>query len=325
VTALLVAAAVLALLVTGAVAGPRLLAAAAPTFTARPRLGIAVWTAAAVLWTLALLMLGPLLAWGMTGPALPGTVGTVCRRCLAAANPFPGSPWVTGVPVAALLGVPAALAVALLARAGWRSVRAGRTARAHVRAVRAVGQRRTVSGYLAWVLPTRDRLAYSMPTRRAGVFLSRGTLDALGPDELAAVVAHERAHLSQRHHALLGLLEDLRVVVGRSPLVAAAAPAVAALAEMAADDAARRTAGTRAVAGALLSLACPPTTPPGVPAGALHAAAGGASWRTRRLVQLPTTAPRWRLALVGGYLAAVLAGVVVVAWPYARVLADASC
>lgn len=324
-TALLVGALLAGLLVAGALGGPRVLAAAAPTFTANPRFGMAVWTAAAGLWTLGLLVLGPLLAWGIGGPGLPGAVGTVCRRCLAAANPLTGSPWVTGIPVVVLLAVPALIATALLARAAGRLVRSRRRADAHVRAARTVGDRRAVSGHQVWVLPTRERVAYSLPARDAGIFVSRGALDALGPDERAAVVAHERAHLTQRHHAVLGFLADLRTVLGWSPLVATAGAAVAALAEMAADDAARRAVGSRAVAGALLALADPLGASRTVPAHALHAAAGGTSWRARRLVQMPVTTSRWQLTLVGGYLGAVLVGVVGVALPYARLLVDASC
>ena len=161
-TALLVGALLAGLLVAGALGGPRVLAAAAPTFTANPRFGMAVWTAAAGLWTLGLLVLGPLLAWGIGGPGLPGAVGTVCRRCLAAANPLTGSPWVTGIPVVVLLAVPALIATALLARAAGRLVRSRRRADAHVRAARTVGDRRAVSGHQVWVLPTRERVGLNV-------------------------------------------------------------------------------------------------------------------------------------------------------------------
>lgn len=323
-TALLLGATVIALLVAGALGGPRVLESASPAFTMRPRLGMAVWTAAACLWTLGLLALGPLLAWGIGGPSLPGPLGTVCQRCIAAANPFADSPWVTGIPTVALLAAPALLTTALLARAIGRLLRSRRHAVAHVRATRAIGDRRAVSGHEAWVLPTHERVAYSLPAREAGIFLSRGALDALGPDELTAVVAHERAHLTQRHHAVLGILTDLRFVIGWSPLVAAAGAAVAVLAEMAADDAARRATGMRAVAGALLALAGPLSVQP-APAPALHAAAVGVSRRVHRLVQMPTPSSRWQLILVGGYLGAVLLGVFAVILPYARLAASASC
>ncbi len=48
-------------------------------------------------------------------------------------------------------------------------------------------------------------LAYCLPGRtnaRSVTVLSRGLLDQLSQEELAAVVAHERTHLQQRHHLL---------------------------------------------------------------------------------------------------------------------------
>jgi hypothetical protein len=61
VTPLALTVALLALLVAGAVLGPRVLGGPAPAFGARPRLGLAIWTASAAVWTLAFLALGPLL------------------------------------------------------------------------------------------------------------------------------------------------------------------------------------------------------------------------------------------------------------------------
>lgn len=313
---------VLLLLVLGAVAGPRVLDASAPAFSRRPRLGMAAWSLSAGLWTVALLAFGPLLAWVLTGPALPGTVGTTCRRCLAAANPFPQVPWSTDVPVVVLLAAPAVLTVLLVGRTALRSSRGRSEVRGHLRGVTTHAGRRTVAGAQAWILPTPERLAYSLPGRRAGVVVSQGTLDALDADQLTAVVVHEQAHLSHRHHALLGLLGDLRSVLGRIPLIARAGPAVAAYAEMAADDAARRRSSTRALAGALLLLATAGGT---ASPAALHAAAVEPSWRARRLVQpAPPTSP-WGIWLIGGYLVAVLAAVTVVGVPYASVLVAAGC
>ena len=45
--------------------------------------------------------------------------------------------------------------------------------------------------------------AYCIPGRESRVVLSQGVLDALPPDQLSAVVAHEHAHLRGRHDLLL--------------------------------------------------------------------------------------------------------------------------
>lgn len=328
-TGLAAAGALLSLVVVGATAGPRLLAAASAGFSARPRLGMAVWLLAAALWTTALLALGPLLAWLVTGPTLPGALGATCRRCLAATNPFGGSPLPTDIPVSAFLAVPVALTATLAVRAGLRWARSRNLTRAHLRGLSATARQATLDELTpVWVLPAAEPLAYSVPGGRAGVVVSQGALDALRPDELTAVLAHERAHLAQRHHVALALLADLRSILGRVPLISAAGPAVAAYAEMAADDAARRASSTRALAGALLTLAAAP-----VPVGAhvvahptaLHAAALEPTSRARRLVDPAGTASPWGLVLVGAYLSAVLAGVALVAIPYGSALVAATC
>lgn len=323
----------LALLVAGATFGPRVLGGPTPTFSARPRLGIAIWTASAAVWTLAFLALGPLLTWVFTGPGLPGQVGAVCQRCLTAANPFSaGAPlWTTGVPVSTMLLVPLSLTVWLITSATLRHLRSREQLRTHLRGLTAVAHQRRLRETQVWVVPTPDRAVYSLPTRRARIVISQGALDALSGDQLTAVLAHERAHIEQRHHALLWALHSLRGVLGWVPLIAAAAPAVATYAEMAADDDARRASSTRALAGALLALRGPGPSPVlGAPALALHADARhadatGTRWRARRLAAAPPPASRSGVALTGGYLAAMTAAIALVGTPYASLALTGTC
>jgi Zn-dependent protease with chaperone function len=94
-------------------------------------------------------------------------------------------------------------------------------------------------------------VAYCLPGRSSRLVVSAGVLEVLAPDGVRAVLAHERAHLRERH--------DLVVL----PFVAwgATAPfvrgmvcaqlAVAALIEMRADDVASAGATQRELAGAL--------------------------------------------------------------------------
>ena len=97
-------------------------------------------------------------------------------------------------------------------------------------------------------------VAYCLPGLRSRLVLSAGVLDALEPAAVAAVLAHERAHLRERH--------DLVVL----PFVAwgATAPfvrgmvcaqlAVAALVEMRADDVATACTTRSQLTGALRSM-----------------------------------------------------------------------
>jgi len=333
VTPLALTVALLALLVAGATIGPRVLGGPTPTFSARPRLGLAIWTASAAVWTLAFLALGPLLTWVFTGPGLPGRVGAVCQRCLTAANPFSARAplWTTGVPVYTMLLVPLSLTVWLITSATVRHLRSREQLRTHLRGLTAVAHQRRLLGTQVWVVPTPDRSVYSLPTRRARIVISQGALDALSGDQLTAVLAHERAHIEQRHHALLWALHSLRGVLGWVPLIAAAAPAVATYAEMAADDDARRASSTRALAGALLALHGPGPSPvPGAPAlalhaNALHADATGTRWRARRLAAAPPPASKSGVALTGGYLAAMTAAIALIGTPYASLALTGTC
>ncbi|WP_341360753.1 M56 family metallopeptidase [Georgenia sp. M64] len=365
-TAAVLAVLLAVLLGVGALA-PRLRRRPTPTFSARPRLGLAAWTGAALAWTAGLLVLGPLLAWAVTGPALPGAVGDVCRRCLVATNPFGPAPstTTTAVPVFVLLLVPAVLALALVGRAVIDLARAGRTADAHLAALDGTAlradalpsdapQRNALPGtalhgsalhgdalrssarhgatrpeagdeVVVWLVEDDAPAAYALPGRR-GVVLTRGGLDALTAPQLHAVLGHERAHVVQRHHTVLGLLAALARVLGRVPLVAHAHRSAARYAEMAADDAARRAAGTRALAGALLALGGHPDLQRG-PAGMpmLHAAGRAVPWRTARLVTPPSPPSRWGLAAVVAYVAAVVAVVAHVVVPYGTVLVTGTC
>lgn len=318
--------ALLVLLVAGATIGPRVLGGPTPTFSARPRLGITIWTVSAAVWTLAFLALGPLLTWIFTGPGLPGRVGFVCRRCLAAANPFPSQMWTTDVPVLAMLLVPLSLGTWLITSATIRRVRSREHLRTHLSTLTAVAEQRNLHGTQVWVLPTSARAVYCLPTRRAPIVISQGALDALSRDELIAVLSHERAHIKQRHHALLGALHSLRGVLGWVPLIAAAALAVATYAEMAADDVARRASSIRALAGALLALSGPGSSAVlGTPALALHSAQTGTRWRAHRLASAPTPPSGWCVALTGGALVAMTAAIVLIVTPYVSLALQGAC
>jgi Zn-dependent protease with chaperone function len=327
-TALLLAAALLALLGAGAMVGPRALDGLAPAFSTRPRLGMAIWTISAAVWTLAFLALGPLLTWSFTSAGLPGQVGAVCRRCLAAANPLSGlSPmWTTDVPALAMLLIPASLAAGVVAAAIVRRARSRAHLRAHVNALALVAEQRVLAGTRVWLTPSTDRTVYSLPTRGVRVVVSQGALDVLSPDQVTAVLSHECTHIRQRHHLMLWALRSLRDVLRLVPLIAAAAPAVAALAEMAADDSARRASGTRALAGALLALhGAGSGSGLGATELALHADAPGAGVRIRRLAGGSPAASRRLAAATGAYLVAMTAAIALIVTPYASLALKGTC
>jgi Zn-dependent protease with chaperone function len=54
---------------------------------------------------------------------------------------------------------------------------------------------------------------YCLPGRHGRVVVATAALRALDDERLAAVLAHERAHLRQRHHLLRATAEALAVAL----------------------------------------------------------------------------------------------------------------
>ena len=146
----------------------------------------------------------------------------------------------------------------------------------------------------ALVVDYPSAAAYCLPGLRSGsrIVVSVGALELLGRGELAAVLAHERAHLRERHDLVLLPFTALRRAFPRSATCTGAHHAVALLVEMLADDRAVGAGPARELVSALVRFgtagACP------APAGALAAAEGEVAARVARLVQpvrpLPTAA-----------------------------------
>jgi Zn-dependent protease with chaperone function len=86
------------------------------------------------------------------------------------------------------------------------------------------------------VLDHAAPVAYCLPGRRARLVLSVGTLEALDPAQVVAVLAHERAHLRERHDLVVLPFVAWGATAPFVPGMVRAQVAVAALIEMRADD-----------------------------------------------------------------------------------------
>jgi Zn-dependent protease with chaperone function len=85
-------------------------------------------------------------------------------------------------------------------------------------------------------------VAYCLPGgARSVTVLSDGLMDVLEPAELRAVLIHENAHLSQRHHLLLWAFAAWRQALPWLPTTRLAQESVNSLIEMLADDVALKT------------------------------------------------------------------------------------
>lgn len=259
-------------LVAAAFLGPWLLRSAAPALVRTPRLAIGLLLGSVVVWLGTALALGPLLAWVVSGPdVLPARAAQACQQCLDAANPFAVGTVDTGIPVVLLLVLPVLVAAAVgvgLVRECWRrQVESRHTARQ----VLAQAAARRVLGHQVLVVPDARAFALSFPARDGGIVLSDGALARLAREELAAVLAHEQAHLSQHHHLITALVSSLARQLRWVPLVVAAHEALPHYLEIAADNRARERVGTTALVSALVRLGERPARA-GDPVGALHIA-----------------------------------------------------
>jgi len=215
---------------------------------------------------------------------------TACVMALRAQYAHPGG--------AALAGAGAVLALAVTARVSWctaRTLTAGALARRrHRRGLGLAGHPDPRLG--AVVIDHHEPAAYCLPGGRRQVVLTTGAIDALDHVQLAAVLAHERAHQRGRHHLLVSLAGALAAAFPRIPAFRQAHEQVARLAELLADDAATAACPRLAVAGALLALGA------AAPAPAAGLGAGGSATgaRVRRLIAAPR--PLSRAASAAGML-----------------------
>ncbi|MDO3635338.1 M56 family metallopeptidase [Mycolicibacterium arseniciresistens] len=123
----------------------------------------------------------------------------------------------------------------------------------HAHAARIIG-RPTGSSDVVVVDAVRPA-AYCVIGRPNAIVVTSAAIDSLNRAQLEAVLAHEDAHISGRHHHILMVLRALAFTLPRIPLFATANAAVAELLEMCADDAAARSVGIRPLLGGLLTLA----------------------------------------------------------------------
>ena len=144
--------------------------------------------------------------------------------------------------------------------------------------------------------------AYCVPGLRSRIVISAGALDLLDQAELAAVLAHERAHARERHDLVLLPFTALCRAFPWSWSAQRAYAAVALLIEMLADDHALRHRPARELVTALIRVGA--AGPAGAPAGALAMAGGPAeSGVCARVERLLAPAPGLSvpaLALVSG-------------------------
>ncbi len=243
-----------------------------------PAVAIVLWQALGLGWGVA--TVGALVGFGASGlhgrsgVGLSGVAGAAPRAATLLLGPGSGlrHRWdaMTAVRVVSLIA-----GIALLALLCWvlidaiaAVIRARHRQRALLRLLAHDDPK--VPGAL--VVDHPAAAAYCVPGLRSAIVISAGTLDLLDQAELAAVLAHERAHIRARHDLVLLPFSALLRAFRWSQVVQEANRAVALLVEMMADDRARRRLPARELATALLRVG---TSGGGhAPAGALAVTGG---------------------------------------------------
>jgi hypothetical protein len=253
--------------------GPAMLARA--RWTARaPLLAIVTYLAAGWSVIAALGLAGLTLAVHATalGGGLSDLIGACVHR-LQATYGTPGGATVAGLGLT-LAGAVLARTV-LTATGHFRDAR--RQALQHAQTARLVGRPEPALG--AVLVEHAQPAVYCVAGRQPTVILTTGAVQALDPSQLDAVLAHERAHLTGRHHRLLAMARIGREVLPFLPLMRDAEEQVARLVELHADDAATRARDPQLLATALVVLAAGAS-----PASALAAGATDSVQRIHRLL-----------------------------------------
>ncbi|MEU0170325.1 M56 family metallopeptidase [Streptomyces iakyrus] len=252
-----------------------------PTWLARaswcsraPRLAVWGWQTLSTTVVLSVALAG--LAVAVPTMPLSGSLANLLRACVMALRAQYAAPGGAAVAASGTM-----LALVLLGRIGWCAgaalVRARRDRSRHAAVLSMVGRHRSDLGIT--VLEDDRPAAYCLPGRGHRIVLTTAALAALEPDARDAVIAHERAHIRQRHHLVLAYGEALERAFPRLSLFRTAADETRRLVEMAADDEAAARSGALPLAGALVALAGA-----GAPTASLAASGGHVAGRVRRLL-----------------------------------------
>jgi bla regulator protein blaR1 len=288
-----VTAAAVALLVLGVLLAepvPRILGGARwPTRSPRPAL--VLWQAVGL--AAGVTAIGAGVTYGLA--PLAGSLPTAVRigaGHLRDGHPFEGLPgWhVAALTAAALLGL------RLLGVLLWSAYRTGRARHRHRALVDLLATPAPDLGG-ARVLDHPQAVAYCLPGLRSRVVVSAGVLRLLDADEVSAVLAHERAHLSERHDLVVLPFVAWSGALPFLPGVRRARLAVAGLVEMLADDRARTVADPAALAAAIARLGATRA-----PRGGLALSESAVVARVTRLLDAQPPVAAWVAATA--YLAA---------------------
>lgn len=279
---------------------------------ASPRLAITTWFALALSFVLALVLAGAAIVM----PTEAFAASTI-EDCVMALQELHGP---IGGAIMAVIAAGLTWAVPLWGLTAGAIV-ARSTAAERSRLRRALASAPRDSGLGAIVVESARPAAYCIPGKGGLVAVTSGALALLDRPQLDAVLAHERAHLAGRHHLLVALAQTGSRAFGWFPLFAHLPVRIGHLVELAADDAAARSASRSTLARSLLNVASAQ-----VPVEALAASGGDTVTRIERLLHAPATPGQAGVGtILGGNLLAVATPALIVAAPILTAVSFTCC
>lgn len=245
-----VGAALLLYVVAILAAGPKLLNQITADGGA-PRLAVAAWLTAVVtvlgcsITAVALLLIEAAGHWDS-----PDALLVSCLERLQAIL-LGHSGWPARVVATTAVVIALGSLVAVCVRVGLALSRMRTHTLAHADAVRMVGR---PEGGDVVIIEAAEPAAYCVAGRPPAIVVTTAALAALDRTQLAAVVAHERAHLDGHHAYVIAAVRGLAAALPGIALFSNAATQICSLLEMCADDAAARRHGHQPLLAGLLTL-----------------------------------------------------------------------
>ncbi|MEV8018120.1 M56 family metallopeptidase [Streptomyces sp. NPDC086554] len=254
-----------------------------------PTLAVAVWLALSASFTMAI----ALATYQLIAPTEHlhvGLTGLLHSCGLTTATAVSGPTIASHLEVA----LPGSVVLVVLGGLAFEVLRGLRARSRHRKILDVVGRRspRLRATVLEHDLPA----AYCLPGRRPRVVVSAGAVRLLSTEQLDAVLEHERAHITGRHHLALAASAAFARIFGRLPLARHAREQTAVLLEMIADDRALRHQPREVLAAAMYEMAAGTA-----PVGAFSVGGPTALIRLRRIL---TPQQRPHAALRGSVAAA---------------------
>jgi Zn-dependent protease with chaperone function len=216
-----------------------------------PRLSIAAWLTAVVtvigssVGAIALLLIEVAGHWGKPD----GLLVSCLARLREILDGHAG--WPARIVATVAVAMAAGTLIAICVRVGCALSRMRTKTFEHAAAVRLVG--RSVGSYVV-VIEASEPAAYCVAGRPPAIVITTAALAALDNAPLAAVIAHERAHLDGRHAYIVAAMRGLTAALPKVALFSSAAAQISSLLEMCADDAAARHHGHQPLLAGLLAL-----------------------------------------------------------------------